>query len=57
MDKTGGYAIQGTGSILIEKINGSADNVIGLPLRATLKVIEKVLSNDEIDDDDEPTKI
>ncbi|KAI5781808.1 Maf-like protein-domain-containing protein [Geopyxis carbonaria] len=57
VDKAGGYAIQGTGSILIEKINGPADNVIGLPLRATLKIIEKVLSNDEIEDGEEPTKI
>jgi len=56
-DKAGGYAIQGTGSILVEKIEGSFDNVVGLPLRATLKVIEKVLSNDELEEEDEPTEI
>lgn len=42
-DKAGGYGIQGVGSILVEKIDGTFDNVVGLPLRATLQVIEKVL--------------
>ncbi|PUU83153.1 Maf-like protein, partial [Tuber borchii] len=47
-DKAGGYAIQGAGSILVKKIEGTFDNVVGLPLRGTLKVIERVLSNDEM---------
>ena len=42
-DKAGGYGIQGIGTILIEKIEGSFDNVVGLPLRVTLRLIEKVL--------------
>ena len=32
MDKAGAYAIQGLGSILVEKIVGDYYNVIGLPL-------------------------
>jgi septum formation protein len=28
---------------LIEKIDGTFDNVVGLPLRATLQVIESVI--------------
>jgi septum formation protein len=42
-DKAGGYGIQGVGSILVEKIDGTFDNVVGLPLRATLRLIEKVI--------------
>lgn len=43
-DKAGGYGIQTAGSILIERIEGSYDNVVGLPLRSLLRLIEKVMS-------------
>ncbi|OAP58810.1 septum formation protein Maf [Fonsecaea erecta] len=49
-DKAGGYGIQGTGAILVERIDGSFDNVVGLPLRTTLKLIEKVMQKAEDDD-------
>ena len=46
-DKAGGYGIQGIGAILVDRIEGSYDNVVGLPLRATLQLIEKVLDHDD----------
>ncbi|KAL4880991.1 inosine triphosphate pyrophosphatase-like protein [Aspergillus karnatakaensis] len=54
VDKAGGYGMQGLGSILVEKIEGSYDNVIGLPLKATLKVIETVVQKAD-DDEQLPT--
>ena len=40
-DKAGGYAIQGLGSIFIEKIQGSFSAVMGLPLFETAQLLEK----------------
>ncbi|KAF9729128.1 hypothetical protein PMIN06_000034 [Paraphaeosphaeria minitans] len=50
-DKAGGYGIQSAGSILIEKIEGAHDNVIGLPLRITLGLLEKIMVPEEGLDD------
>jgi septum formation protein len=52
-DKAGGSGLQGLGSILVESIQGSWDNVVGLPLKAALKLIEKVVAKANDDDGDE----
>ena len=53
-DKAGGYGIQGIGALLVERLEGAYDNVVGLPLRATVGLCEKVLKiaeEDEIEDE------
>ncbi len=39
MDKAGAYAIQGRGSFMVEEINGSFTNVVGLPLSRVVDVL------------------
>jgi septum formation protein len=41
MDKAGAYAIQGIGAFLVERINGSPTNVIGLPVPETLWMLAR----------------
>ena len=40
-DKAGGYGIQGFGAALVESINGSYSNVVGLPLEALVPMLEQ----------------
>lgn len=41
-DKAGGYAVQGTGSILISRIDGCYYNVMGLPVHTLQKLLKKM---------------
>ncbi len=41
LDKAGAYAIQGLGSVFIERIDGDFLNVVGLPLRALKESLKK----------------
>ncbi|KAI0023805.1 threonyl-tRNA synthetase-like protein [Xylariomycetidae sp. FL0641] len=43
-DKAGGYAVQGVGGmLLVERVEGAVDNVVGLPVRRLLQLCEKVV--------------
>ncbi|MGV8074586.1 MAG: Maf family protein [Syntrophobacteraceae bacterium] len=39
LDKAGAYGIQGIGAFLVQSINGSYTNVVGLPLAETLELL------------------
>ena len=42
LDKAGGYAIQGIGSFMIESIQGSYTNVVGLPLCELIQMLNRL---------------
>lgn len=42
MDKAGSYALQGTASAFVEKIEGCYTNIIGLPIPLTVKMLRAV---------------
>ncbi len=45
--KAGGYAIQGAGSLFVERIEGSLSNIIGLPSVETLQLLKAMEIDDE----------
>jgi predicted house-cleaning NTP pyrophosphatase (Maf/HAM1 superfamily) len=53
-DKAGGYALQGVGgALLVERVEGAVDNVVGLPVRRTLELCEKVVFRQEDEEQEE----
>lgn len=42
LDKAGAYAVQGLGGALVERVEGSYTNVVGLPLTETLALLRQV---------------
>lgn len=47
MDKAGAYAIQGIGGQFVKEIHGSRSNVIGLPKKLTLALLEEMGDGDD----------
>jgi septum formation protein len=45
-DRAGAYAIQGLGSILVERLEGDFSNVVGLPVRELLRLAPELLRRD-----------
>ena len=43
MDKAGGYGIQGRAAIFCDRIEGSYDNVVGLPLAVLQELVQQVI--------------
>jgi septum formation protein len=41
MDKAGAYAIQGVGGVFVAEIEGSASNVVGLPLATVVELLAR----------------
>ncbi|MBS0616477.1 MAG: septum formation protein Maf [Verrucomicrobia bacterium] len=42
LDKAGGYAIEKSGSLIVERIEGCYYNVMGLPINTTARLLKKV---------------
>jgi septum formation protein len=42
MDKAGAYAIQGMGGVFVESINGSYNNVVGMPLCQVVEILKQM---------------
>ncbi len=42
LDKAGGYAIEKSGSLIVERIEGCYYNVMGLPINTTTRLLDKV---------------
>lgn len=40
--KAGGYALQGAGSVFVERVEGSLSNVVGLPIEALLELFAEI---------------
>jgi septum formation protein len=44
LDKAGGYAAQGIGSYMVESINGSYANVVGLPIAEVVERLDRLFA-------------
>jgi septum formation protein len=42
LDKAGSYALQGAGAVLVERVDGSVSNVVGLPLHLVVELAARL---------------
>ena len=42
LDKAGAYAVQGRGSLLIDRVDGCYTNVVGLPVETTRRLLQRL---------------
>ena len=56
VDKAGGYGIQGMGALLVERIEGGYENVVGLPVRTAVRLLEKVVAKAGSEDSEEESE-
>ncbi|KAF5341682.1 hypothetical protein D9611_001197 [Ephemerocybe angulata] len=47
IDRAGGFAVQGLGSVLVRKIEGDYHNVVGFPVASFYKLLEMLVEEDE----------
>ncbi|MDQ6979284.1 MAG: Maf family protein [Mariprofundaceae bacterium] len=43
MDKAGAYALQGGAATFVDRVDGTLDNVIGLPVTTTLQLLDDII--------------
>ncbi|MDQ6966664.1 MAG: Maf family protein [Mariprofundaceae bacterium] len=46
LDKAGAYEIQGGAASFVHSVSGPLDNVIGLPVRLTMKMLDEVITHE-----------
>lgn len=47
VDRAGGFAVQGLGGLLIRKVEGDYNNVVGFPAASFYKLLEALIEEDE----------
>jgi septum formation protein len=52
LDRAGGYAIQQLGGLLVQRIEGSYDTVVGFPGHAFVTFLSAMLDEEEVFDVD-----
>jgi septum formation protein len=45
LDKAGAYALQDQGELIVESVEGSRSNVVGLPLGRTLSALRRFMDD------------